>query len=290
MRLSIRISVLVLVTLFAGCHRSEQRAPSDVRTFDVRGVVVEVDPPKKRVVIDHEEIPDYMMAMIMPFAVQDTTLLIQVQPGDTVVGTLAVSARRSWLQTLFVVGRGTQGARQQPAPAFLRPSLKVGDRFPDFSFINQDGRRLHMRDLDGRVAAFTFIYTRCPLPDFCIQMTSAFAEAQQELSRKRSLNGQWHLLTMSFDPAFDTPEILRSYGKAYGADFATWDFVTDSLEVILQVAGALGLVVQDQGGGDIIHNLRTVVLGKDRRIAKIFEGNDWTTSDLVAAIGQAARE
>jgi protein SCO1/2 len=281
---------IVLAAVCCGCTTDEKRGRPDVTTYDVRGVVVEVDPDRLRIVLDHEEIPGYMMAMTMPFRVNDSTLLLHVQPGDTVIGTLAVTSKKSWLETVFVIGRGGRTAPAARGNALTRVALRPGDRFPDFGFVNQDGRRVHMHELDGRVVALTFIYTRCPLPDFCIQMTSAFAKVQQELAGNRSLRGQWHLLTVSFDPTYDTPSILRNYGKAYGADFATWDFVTESPEVVLQIAGAVGLVVHNEGGEEIIHNLRTVVLDRERRVAQIFEGNEWEPSDLVNAMKRAAAD
>ena len=281
---------VVLALVAASCSRNADTSQADVKTYDIRGTVIEVNRQEGFITIDHEEIPGYMMAMAMPFRVRDTSLFADVAPGDSVLGALAVSHKQSWLQSLFVLGRKTHASRLE-RPGLTPPhTLQVGDKFPDFGFTNQDGRGIHMSDFDGRVVALTFIYTRCPLPDFCIQMTNHFSKVQDVLAGDPSLRDRWHLVTISFDPSFDTPSVLSSYGRAYHADFRYWDFVSDSLSVIMRVARSFGLVVDNQGSGTIVHNLRTVVLRQDRTIAQILSGNEWKPEELEALMRSLIRE
>ena len=282
--------VLLLAVLVSSCSKNEKKSEPDVKTYDLHGTVIAIDRQQHEVTIDHEAIPGYMMAMAMPFRVKDTTLMTGVEPGDSVLGTLAVSKTDSWLQSLFVLGKATrheQSAGQSTPPVH---QLQVGEKFPDFSFVNQDGRRVRMSDFDGQVVALTFVYTRCPLPNFCVQMTEYFSNVQQALADDASLRNQWHLVSISFDPSYDTPSVLASYGRAYHADFRNWDFMTDSLDVIMSLARSFGLVVQDQGNGTIIHNLRTVVLNPDRTIAAILSGNDWKVEELESLMRRLIRE
>ncbi len=281
---------LFLATTVFGCGGKEKE--TELVTFDLRGQVVSIDYAKRRIVIDHEEIRNYMMAMTMPFKVKDTTLLYAVEPGDSVQGTLAVSRSESWLETLAVIGRGERPASVSAEDIMFRRVYKTGEVLPDFSFVNQQGKRIRFSDYRGKVVAFTFVYTRCPLPDFCIRMSNSFARIQKELAKDRSLEGRWHLITISFDPEFDTPPVLLKYGRGYGADFRTWDFVTDSVKTIRQIADGLGLVQEDDEGGLISHNLRTAVLDAQGRLVELLVGNEWTPKELEeiirATIGKSA--
>lgn len=281
--------LVIAVTALVGC--GGEKKSTDLVTFNVRGVVVSVNMEKRRVVMDHEEIPNYMKAMTMPFRVKDSTLLLKIQPGDTVEGILAVSRTESWLESLTVVGSG----EEPPSPSsaadnIFRRMYKVGEVLPDFTFVNQDNKTVRMSDFRGKAVAVTFIYSRCPLPDFCIQMTSYFARVQKNLSEDRLLDGKWHLMTVSFDPDFDKPEVLKKYGKAYEADFRTWDFVTGNLGTIRDFADGLELVIEDDEGGLLAHNLRTAVVAPNGVLAAVYKGNEWTVQELEDAIRKASRK
>jgi len=284
-----RLATFMVMILVAGC--SGEQKPTDLVTFDLRGVVVSINYQQRRIIIDHEEIPNYMMAMTMPFKVKDTSILYRVQPGDTVQGTLAVSRSESWIEKLAVVSKGeVVEPSSAAADSIFRRVYKVGETMPDFSFVNQEGRRVRLSDFRGKVVAMTFIYTRCPLPDFCIRMSDHFARVQKSLSADRTLAGKWHLMTISFDPKFDTPPVLKNYGKVYTKDLSTWDFVTDSMKTILDIADGLELVTEDDEGGLIAHNLRTAVIDKKGALVEVFRGNEWTPQQLKQAMADAIHE
>jgi protein SCO1/2 len=278
------IILAVVLAVLASCGKKDDKKSADLVTFAVRGEVVSVEPARNTVTIAHEEIPNYMMAMTMPFKVKDSTLLADIQPGDSVVGTLAVSRTESWLETLAVSTRGESPRVLSPEDVMLKRLFKEGEPFPDFSFTNQNGRRVSVREFRGKTLAFTLIYTRCPLPDFCIRMSDYFSKIQKRLERESSLNGKWHLMTISFDPEFDTPEVLKKYGQTYNADFATWDFVTDTPATVRKLADGLGLTIEDDEGGLIAHNLRTVIIDPSGNLSKVVVGNEWTPEEIVAHI------
>lgn len=279
-------SVLAVVLLFLAGACSKEKEPTELVTFDLKGVVVSVNYQQHRIIIDHEEIPDYMMAMTMPFKVKDTTILYRVQPGDTVHGTLAVSRSESWIERLAVVSKG-EVLESSGADKIFRPIYKIGEKLPDFSFVNQEGKRIRLSDFRGKVVAVTFIYTRCPLPDFCIRMSDNFALVQKALAADPLVASQWHLITISFDPKFDTPPVLKNYGKIYTKDLATWDFVTDSMKTIVDIADGLELVTEDDEGGLIAHNLRTAVIDKNGVLVEVFKGNEWTPQQLKQTMTKA---
>lgn len=284
---SLLISTLLFLSasfLLLSCSKQEGEQ-TDLVTFPLRGKVVSVDTAKSRVTISHEEIPDYMMAMTMPFKVKDPALFSELEPGDSVQGTLMVSRTESWLETIRIIGKGEVPDVLSAGDAIFKRLFKKGDNLPDEALVNQDGRRVRFSTYEGKALALTFIYTRCPLPEFCIRMSDHFAKLQTSLKKDRSLDGKWHLLTISFDPRFDTPKVMKDYGKTYGADFSTWDFLTDpdtSGRAIMRIADGLELTVEDDEGGLIAHNLRTVLIDQRGKLVKVIKGNEWTHEEVAA--------
>ena len=278
--------LLVCSLSVLSCSKQEQK-PTDLVTFPLKGEVVAIDTVKHRITVSHEAIPNYMDAMTMPFKVRNLALLKAVQVGDSIQGILAVSRTESWLDTVVVIGKGNAPVRLSDETILARV-FKEGEPIPAVELTNQDGRKIHFGDFRGKAVAFTFIYTRCPLPDFCIRMSSHFANIQKTLNKDKSLNGRWHLITISFDPKFDTPKVLRTYGKNYGADFSTWDFATADQATITKLADGLGLSLSDDEGGLIAHNLRTVLLDRQGRIVKVIDGNEWKPEEVVDGMKKLA--
>lgn len=238
---------------------------------------------RRLVVIAHNEITRYMTAMTMPFNVKDTLLLNLVQPKDSVAAVLKVSKTESWLSTLRVVNRAPMEMDDIEWTEDFKKKffLKAGDIVPDFSLINEEDKRIRLSDWRGKVVVITFIYTRCPLPDFCILMSNHFSKIQKSLKLDSSLNGRWHLLTISFDPKFDTPRRLKEYGKTYGADFSLWSFGTDSLDSIGLLSSRFQQAFWNDEGGLISHNLVTAVIDPSGRLYKVYTGNRWVPQDIV---------
>jgi protein SCO1/2 len=287
-----KILVFILALLLSavgGCAKKEEKRQTDLVTFPLKGEVVAIDTAKLRVTIAHEEIPDYMKAMTMPFKVKNPELLKSIQVGDSVQGTLAVSRTESWLETLSVLGSGERPQTLTADEVQFHRLFKEGEPIPDFSFVNQDGKRVKFSDFRGKVLAFTLIYTRCPLPDFCIRMTDYFRRIQKTLSTDPALRGKWHLLSISFDPQNDTPDVLKKYGQNYGADFSTWDFVVEKISTIQELGNGLDLTFYDDEGGLIAHNLRTVLIDPEGNLAEVIKDNEWKPDEVVQKIRQLAR-
>jgi protein SCO1 len=269
--------------LAAGCAKNRE---TDLVTFPLRGEVVRIDSAKLTVTVSHQAIPNYMNAMTMPFKVHDAALLRPLEVGDSIQATLAVSRTESWLEGIAVVGKGESRAPLTADQIISARVFRTGEMFPDESLVNQDGKTVRLGSFRGTVLALTFIYTRCPLPDFCIRMSSHFARIQKVLREDGRLNGTWHLVTVSFDPKIDRPAVLKRYALEYGADFSTWDFVTDpdtAGPVIRRLADGLGLEYSaDEGLID--HNLRTVIIDRDGKLVKVITGNEWKPEDVAAEI------
>ena len=278
-----RSMTTLLCLLAAGCSRSRE---TELVTFPLRGEVVRIDTAKLTLTVAHQAIPNYMNAMTMPFKVRERGVLRPLAVGDSIQATLAVSRTESWIEGISVVGKGETPPPLTADQIITARVFRTGELFPDEMLVNQDGHNVRMSAFRGKVIALTFIYTRCPLPDFCVRMSNQFARIQKSLKGDARLNGKWHLLSVSFDPRFDRPAALKRYASEYGADFGTWDFVTDpdtSGPVIRRLADGLGLEYsEDQGLID--HNLRTVIIDQDGKLAKVITGNEWKPEELAAEI------
>ena len=265
-----------------------------VQAFQARGVVQELKPDGKTVVISHEEIPGYMPAMVMPFTVGDTNELRGLAAGDLVSFQLVTSADTSWIEQVNKLESPRPPAPPPVLPAPLRvvrevEPLKEGDLLPDYTFTNQLGQPVRLADFRGQALAITFIFTRCPLPNFCPRMSLNFVEAQTKLKKLPAAPANWQLLTLSFDPAYDTPAVLKEYAERYGCDPARWSFLTGDLAAVTAITEQFGVMFWRENPDEpISHNLRTVVVDTQGRVQKIIPNNDWTGDELVAEILKAA--
>jgi len=263
--------------LLAGCGGSSE-APS--REYELRGQILAVRPERSEVVIKHEDIKGFMPGMTMPFKVKDTSLLDGKQPGDLVAATLVVGEVDAHLRTLDKTGHAAlEAAAPPPAPDIRQP----GDMLEDGMFVNQDGASVSLSSYRGHRVALTFIYTRCPLPEFCPLMDRHFAAVQKTIASSPEL-ADVRLVTMTLDPVFDTPAVLKPYAGRRGADPAIWSFLTGEPAEVNKFGSQLGLYVEHNPANaiDITHNLRTVVIDPDGRLVKVHSGNSWTPSELIA--------
>jgi len=261
------------------------------RTFQVRGVVMELDPDGVTARVKHEEIPGYMPAMTMPIEVKDTNELAGLAVGDSISFRLIVTEDDGWMDQV----RKLDVAEKTGAPTtgsfrFVRDvePLNVGDLLPDYTFTNQAGQPVHLEQYRGQALALTFIFTRCPFPTFCPLMSSNFEKAQNQLLATTNGPTNWQLLTLSIDPEYDTPAILKGYAEARRYNPKHWSFAVGSLVDVTALAEQFGMYFWREGG-TISHNLRTVVIGADGRIRKIIPENKWTADELVAEMIQAAK-
>jgi protein SCO1/2 len=280
--------ILLGALVAAACGRPAS-APGPKR-YPLRGKVVEVDIAQREITLDHQDIPGFMPAMTMPFVVleKDAALLKSVGPGDEITATLVVPDTRYWLEEIVVVGKGTPAPKPTPRSQAREP--QPGDLLPDVTLVNQDGKAVRLSAYRGKALALTFIFTRCPLPDFCPLLMKNFAEAHAALAGDAKLRARTHLLTVSFDPKHDTPAVLGAYGKSFQKTtppFVQWELVSGTDESIRTLGEALGLDYVEEKGM-FTHNLRTVVVDPKGRVFRVYPGNDWKPEDLVTDLRTAA--
>jgi protein SCO1 len=269
---------LVFLLAFTGaCRRNEQR-------YDLKGKVVLVEKDKQLVTIAHDEVKGLMPAMTMPFTVPSKSDLDILAPDDQVMATLVVDGSQSWLEGLIIT-------RESVNPAAM-PVMKAageGDEVPDYVLQNQDGKEIRLHNYRGKALLLTFIYTRCPLPEYCTLMSNNFAQIDRQLQQDPEVYAKTHLLSVSIDPGYDTPQVLRSYGAAHTEryeqeTFSHWEFASgQQVKEMAQFFGLRYFPDNDQ----IIHGLRTVIVRPDGKIAKVYSGNDWKPEEVVNELKQA---
>jgi protein SCO1/2 len=277
--------VLGLISL-SGCGKAKEGGAD--RRYPLKGTVSSVNRAVREVVVAHEQVPGLMPAMTMPFPVADDKALAVLQRGDEITATLVMGETQAYLEDVKVTRKAAADLLPAPEPA-KRAEPEVGDAAPDVALVNQDGKKVRLADYRGRALAITLIFTRCPLPDFCPRMVSQFAEVDAALARQPALGAMAHLLAVSFDPKFDTPEVLRVYGKRSSktGSFDRFELLTGDAAEVKRLAGFLSLEYEEDGPG-FTHNLRTVVLDKDGKLFRLYRGNDWASGALLADLQAAA--
>ena len=257
------------------------------REYELRGVVVAVDSSRQEITIKHEDIPRFMPGMTMPFKVRDARLLKGRVPGDLVRATLVVQDSDAHLRTLERTGSGPVPTDALPLP--LPAIVDVGAHAPDATFTDQAATIRHLSDWRGRALAVTFVYTRCPLPNFCPLMDRNFTAVQERATQETDLRGRVHLLSVSIDPIYDRPSVLGSRAKQLSADPAIWTFLTGEREEIDRFASRFGVsTMREQASAEeIVHNLRTAVIDPEGRVSAILRGSEWTPEELVAELRKA---
>lgn len=272
-------------TLLVSCGKPEPEP--EARRFAVRGVVQEVRDGGKVLVIDHEEIPGYMQAMIMPFRVKVPSEAAGLTPGEEIEFVYVVRDVSSWLEQ--VVRTGKKGEVKKPAEAASaspQEILGVGDLLPDYGFQDETAKEVKLSDFRGGPVALSFIFSRCPVPEYCPATMRKFAAVQTALSQDPAAPAKWRLLAISFDSSHDKPATLKSFGAAFGQNPAHWSMLASHACCMEELAKNVGLRYGEVKGS-YEHNLRTVVLDGEGRIAQMFLDETWTPEALTAAIKAA---
>jgi protein SCO1/2 len=271
---------------------AQRQLPStNQQIFQVKGVVVELEPDGKTVKIKHDKIPGYMDAMVMPFEVKDTNELSGLVAGDSVSFRMIVTDTDGWIDRIGKLDLPRTNSPPSTGPFRVVRDVEPineGDLLPEYHFINQEGQPISTTQFKGKALAITFLFTRCPFPTYCPLMSRNFSEVQQKLLGKVNGPRNWHLLTISFDPEFDKPSVLKSYATGYGYNPEHWTFVTGELIDITAIAEQLGLSFWRDENTLISHNLRTAIIDASGRVQKIYVGNQWTSDEVVEEMVTAA--
>jgi len=260
-------------------------AETSAQVFAAKGVVRELSAEERTITISHEAVSNYMEAMTMPFKVKDPAVVAGLHPGDEVTFRLHVTQTDSWVDQITRIGRVTlsESKPRLPEPAPLH------DRNPlwYYNFTNELGQPVSLKSFHGQALAITFIYTRCPLPNYCPRLSKNFQEASQKLAAMPGAPTNWHFLSISFDSEYDSPEVLKAYGNSYQYDPAHWSFLTGPPDKIAELARMSG-VNYEYDNGLINHNFRTLIVDGNGHLQTVFPVSGDFSDSIVAEIIKAA--
>ena len=259
---------------------------TQAKHYEMKGQILAVNRDKQELLVKHEEITGYMMAMTMPYKVQSGGMLDNVGTGDLITAQLEVKDN---VGTITAITKTGTAPPDLPQPSPLADGMvlivKEGQPAPDAPLTDQDGKPRHLAEIrDGHVLALTFMYTKCPMPTYCPMMDRNFVEVQKQIKANPTLATKARLLSISFDPKNDTPSVLKAHANKLGADPALWTFVTGAQGDIDKLAMSFGVTLVRGGSPDpneIGHTLRTAIVDRDGKVVKIYTGNEWTPADVV---------
>lgn len=282
MRFSTAGMALIALLLFAipACAPS----PPD---YELRGQILKVDPARQELTIKHGDIKGFMPGMTMAFKVRDAALLQGRQPGDEIVATLVVEKTAAYLSRIEKTG---YAALTEPSPATrVMDITEPGERIRTAELVDQTGRQRKIEDWRGRLMAVTFVYTRCPLPNYCPLLDRHFAAVQQQLQDAPELRERVRLVSVTLDPEYDTPPVLARHAAGLRSNPALWTFVTGQPSNIEDFASQFGVsVIRENATADeIVHNLRTALIDADGKLVTVLAGSDWQPSQLITEIRNA---
>lgn len=279
MRTALLLSSL-LVALLSACMPSE-------RTFDVKGRVVGFGDNPRTVIVDHEPVPDFMPRMTMPFRTLPGDSVTFLRNGDAVAFRMVVTKDSTYIVDLRRISDSELEAHDMPTatlPASAAPMVTVGDRVPPASLLDENGQEFTLASFQGKAVALTFIYTRCPLPDFCPLLTTKFSQLERLAGSQ--FGDRAALLSITMDPEFDTPEVMLSYKRRSTRDGKNWTFATGSSRQIETVSRLFGLY-REGSSGMWDHNIVVILIGPDGKVAETWRSQDWTPEEVAASMGRA---
>lgn len=286
---------IIAILALTGCSSAPEKKsdPANVKMYDLRGTVVSVDRAKKKATVDHKEIPGFMEPMTMDFSIREDWVWEDLKPGAEITATLMVDPTDEdgyWLENIAI--SAAPNPNQPPTPVGEDASI-IGKQVPEFALTNQDGKKITAKDFAGKAWAVTFIYAQCPLPNFCIKMSTNFSDAAKLVMASENKDS-FRLLTISFDPARDTPAKLRQYGEGYlgkgtKPDFTVWQLAVGPDKDVKPLADFAGLryEVDANDKAQFSHSLKTLVISPEGKVTRLISGNEWTGADLVAELKAA---
>ncbi len=266
------------------------RAPTvgpDAKRYALKGVVVKTDAARKRVTVDHEEIPGYMSAMTMDFPIRDDPKVIAfLRPGDRIEARLVVDGETYFLEEVL-----TKGFVPTPTPfggGGIRPEanvgVAVGDAIPDFTLTDQTGARVKLSQFRGEPVAVTFVYTRCPIATACPLTVARFSKIDAGLKKEKF----GALLCVTVDPENDTPAALKDYAARVGADPARWKFLTGDPRDVARVAERFGVLYYPDKG-QIVHSQAVAIVDPDGKLATVYYGEQWEPETVLQDLQKARK-
>jgi protein SCO1 len=284
---------LASAMVLGGCRQkaapeaNQPAADAHAKYYPVRGKIMTVDTVHKEIVLEAAAIPGFMEAMTMPYKLKNPSIISELHPGDSITATLIATDNSDLLDQIVIIAQ----AKPDYKPSYFYHPIEPGDKIPDFKLLNQSNHQIRLAQFRGKVLLMTFIYTRCPVADFCPRISRNFAQVDKALAADPELYKKTHLLSVSFDPEYDTPTVLRSYGSSYTGKYTKetfdhWDFAAPSKTELPSVLQFFDVGATPEKDHTITHSLSTLVIGPDGKVVKWYPTNDWTPEQMVNDVKQ----
>ena len=281
-------SAVAALIISSACQErvASKTADADAKRYEFNGKVISVDRGARQAKIEHDDIKGYMPAMTMNFPIKDEWVVRELEPDDKVSADLVVNSDAGFYLENVRIVKAQRDASGKIAPEVEVGANLIGVEVPDFKLTNQNGKRFGLHDYKGKTLVLTFIFTRCPDPNMCPLMSINFSDLEKELRNSPEAAVNTRLLSVTFDPEFDTPEVLRKYAAAYQGNaakpnFDIWNLATGSAPEVKDVEDFFGATSFKADDGRLVHNLRTVIVAPDGKIAKVYAGGLWKPADIL---------
>jgi len=287
----------LLLLFFSVLGSTTYSEAATTNLYFVRGIVKGIKEDEHQLVVAHEAIPDFMEAMTMPFNLKGSPSVANLKIGQPIIFQLHVLESESWIDHIEIInsaaGRGA-GPLQSPTPlqgereSEPKNTAHSKNLLREYKFTNELGNAVSLSDFRGKAIALTFMFTRCPIPEFCPRLSRNFQEVQHKFQAMQNAPTNWQLLSVTFDPTRDTPEVLRAYGKSYQYDPRHWSFLTGPTNKIAELARACDVKFEPDGGF-FNHNFRTLIIDASNHLQMVFPTSGDISEDIVRELLKAMR-
>ncbi len=278
------IALLCIAGPIPACQRASQSQEDTARHYEARGIIRGIAPDHTSVDVEHEDIRGFMPSMTMPLSVHDPKEIVDLKLGDGIAFRLNVTDQDVWIDKVRKTPASEVHLPSPTLPAIISPQssarLREGDAMPSFSLTTQDGEQITLETFRGHPFVLTFVFTRCPLPTFCPRMSHNFSELQKAIKKDGGALDRTRLLSITIDPSFDTPKVLKQYAAYQKSDPDIWTFATGQPSQIDGMTHAFSVYVQTEGG-TISHGLATALITANGKIDKIWRGNGWKPEEVI---------
>lgn len=269
--------LLLALLLLGGCQKP-------MKHYTLTGQVLAKNASTSVFTIDGDNVPGFMPAMTMDYTIRDSRAIRDVQPGDRISADVVVNTDNTyWLQHVTITDRTDEGVVSVSTPH----QMLRGEEIPDVPLVDQDSNTVRLSNFKGKAVLLTFIYTRCPFSTMCPLISSEFAKIHESLAQTPAIYKKTHLLSISLDPKYDTPPVLRKYGLAYlkgdTSGFSQWSFASPSPEDLKKLASAFDLIYFEENNL-ISHSMNTILIAPNGTVAATWPGNEWLPAQVIEAV------
>lgn len=290
LRVRVLASVLgcgLLLTGVVGCSRSEAAKNSNEKRYPLRGEVTAIDTTKNVLTIKHEEVPGLMPAMMMEFSVTPGDAQ-NAKVGEQIRAELVTEGKGDFrLEKIWAADPAKDAAVQAASKTLIQDTVargngayrEIGEKIPDFALYDQDGKVVESSRFRGKQILVNFIFTRCPIPNMCPASVARFQQTQR-LAREAGVKNL-ELISISLDPTYDTPGVLKTYATSRGIDTSNYSLLTGPDNAIKSLLAQFGVIASFEG--ELLkHTLSTVLIDEQGRILERVDGSTWEPSEFIS--------